>query len=214
MYRVIIFIALCLAVTGCATNHPQSVPDIDSKRHYTVKEEDNFHSIAFAFEITVSQLKQANPWLNTANIAAGMRLTIPSARSETPSVVVPQPGRFIWPLKQLDVSSDFGFRRGGLHTGIDLRASRGTQIYAAAAGEVVFSGRQNGYGHMVILDHGNDLQTVYSHNKHNLVYEGQQVQQGQLIASVGRSGRASGYHLHFEIRRDGKAVNPSNYLAR
>lgn len=210
MRVVVILAALCLSVIGCATYEPP--PDTDSSRHYIVKEQDNLHSIAFAFEITVSQLKDANPWMNTSRVTAGMRLTIPSISATTRLLSAPQPGRFIWPIKQFDVSSDFGYRKGSLHAGIDLQAPRGTEVYAAAAGEVVFSGRQNGYGRMVILDHGNDLQTVYAHNSDNLVYEGQYVKQGQLIASVGRSGRATGYHLHLEFRRNGKAVKPSEYL--
>ena len=203
---------LCFAVTACTTYH--APPNTNPSRHYIVKEQDNFYSIAFLFEITVSQLKEANPWLNPANIAAGMRLTIPSISPTTQLLSAPRPGRFIWPLKRFDVSSGFGYRNGSLHAGIDLQASRGTEIYAAAEGRVVFSGRQTGYGRMVILDHGIDLQTVYAHNRHNLVYEGQYVKQGQVIALVGRSGNASGDHVHLEFRREGKAVNPSEYLVQ
>ena len=212
MYQVVILTVLYLVVTGCATEHPR--PDIDAQPHYIVKQADNLHSIAFAFEISVSQLQEVNPWLHPADLAAGMRLTIPSTRSTDISAASLQPDRFIWPLKRPNVSSGYGFRKGAFHAGVDLRASRGTQIYAAAAGVVVFTGRQNGYGRILILDHGDNLQTVYSHNERNLVQEGQYVEQGELIASVGRTGRATGYHLHFEIRRNGKAVNPSDYLAR
>ena len=179
MYQVVILTLVYLVATGCATEYPR--PDIDSKPHYIVKERDNLHSIAFAFEISVSQLQEANPWLHPANLAAGMRLTIPSTRSTDISAASPQRDR-----------------KGAFHAGVDLRASRGTQVYAAAAGEVVFTGRQNGYGRILILDHGDNLQTVYSHNERNLVHEGQYVEQGELIASVGRTGRATGYHLHFE----------------
>src|SRR5210317_416462 len=108
MYQIILLAILCLCVTGCATYQSQADPDTDSKRHYIVKQQDNLHSIAFAFEITVSQLKQANPWLNTTEVATGMKLTIPFAEPTSQLSSAPRPGRFIWPLKRFDVSSDFG----------------------------------------------------------------------------------------------------------
>lgn len=212
MRKVTILLIACIGISACATS---DLPPLDNRSNdYTVKPQDNFYSIAFAFEITVEQLMAANPWLSPSNIAPGMRLTIPATGSSTPAAGSGQKVRFVWPLKRRKVSSDYGYRNGSLHAGIDLSAARGTRVYASAAGKVTFSGRQNGYGQMVVLDHGNGLQTVYAHNHHNLVSEGEFVRQGQTIASVGRSGNASGYHLHFEIRRSGTAVVPWDYLPR
>ena len=99
-----------------------------------------------------------------------------------------------------------------MDAGIDLTAPRGTSIYASAAGKIVFSGFQRRYGHIVVIDHGSGTETAYAHNSRNLVNKGQRVKQGQIIARVGRSGNATGYHVHFEYRRHGKAVNPVRHV--
>lgn len=210
MRAVSILIVICLSLVACATKPPPSVTS--TNKYYVVRPQDNFYSIAFAFELTVDQLRAANPWLSPSSIAPGMRLSIPQTGLSEPIKATGHPARFIWPLKRLDISSQYGYRSGSLHAGIDLRAPRGTDIHASAAGRVTLSSRQNGYGRMVIVDHGNGLQTVYAHNHRNYVGEGETVRQGQVIASVGRSGNATGYHVHFEMRRAGKAVNPLQYL--
>ena len=119
---------------------------------------------------------------------------------------------FIWPLNTINVSSRYGYRRGRLHAGIDLTAPRGTSIYASAAGKIVFSGYQRSYGYIVVIDHGGGTETAYAHNSRNLVDKGQRVKQGQTIARVGRSGNATGNHVHFEYRRYGKAVDPVRHV--
>ncbi len=204
MWKASSLIFVGLILSACAIYQPETVKA--TKRYYTVRTGDNFDSIAFAFEISTEQLKTANPWLSPSNISPGMRLTIPRDFTDN------QNSSFIWPLNNIDISSTFGYRNGDLHAGIDLRAHRGTEIYASAAGKVVFSGRRSGYGQMIVIDHGNGIETVYGHNNRNLVEVGQRVSQGQLVASVGRSGNATGYHVHFEIRRHGNAVNPISYL--
>lgn len=121
---------------------------------------------------------------------------------------------FIWPLQGTVTR---GFKQGGKHRhdGIDIAAPKGTPIMAAASGKVIFSDwGPGGYGRIVILRHDADLVTVYAHNHQNLVKVGQQVRRGDRIATVGRSGRATGYHLHFEIRRKTVPVAPYSYLAR
>ncbi len=111
-------------------------------------------------------------------------------------------------------SSGFGSRWGRNHNGVDLRAPSGTSIVAADAGKVVFSGwNSGGFGYLVKIDHGNGIETWYAHCSELLVKEGDVVNQGELIARVGNTGRSTGNHLHFEIRIDGKAVNPGNYIA-
>jgi len=207
MWKKYLLVFIVLAISACASSPPVVVKSL--KRYYIVKENDNFHSIAFAFEISIEQLRKANPWLSPNDISPGMRLTIPRASSSSYFV---GSGDFIWPLDRLEVSSGFGYRGGNLHTGVDLRAPRGTSIYASADGRVVFSGRKRGYGLMLIIEHGSGIETVYAHNDQNIVFPEQQVRQGQVIATVGRSGNATGYHVHFEIRRMGKAVNPVGYV--
>ena len=145
-----------------------------------------------------------------------MRLTLPTTQYQpltgSPAVTRNEQGQFIWPLTNIDVSSAYGMRHGRLHTGIDLRAPAGTAIKVSATGRVKFVGYKNGYGHIVVIDHGQGIETAYGHNRRNLVDEGQRVYQGQTIATVGKSGNATGYHVHFEIRHRGKALNPIRYL--
>ena len=120
-------------------------------------------------------------------------------------------GRFIWPVDGRVVSL-FGIRDGRRHDGIDISAPSGTPIRAAAGGKVVFAGSMRGYGNLILLRHPDDLFTAYSHNSVNSVRQGQSVKQGQLIGKVGRTGRATGPHLHFEIRNGQTARNPLFFL--
>lgn len=127
----------------------------------------------------------------------------------------------VWPLATDGaalVRSPYGDRihpRGGdlrFHSGLDLPASGGTPVYAAAAGTVIASGRAGAYGNRVVVDHGAGLQSLYAHHSRNLVAAGQRVRRGQVIALVGRTGNATGDHLHFELRwRDG-LVDPRTVL--
>lgn len=112
------------------------------------------------------------------------------------------------------VTSRFGPRSRNNHKGIDIGASRGTQIYAAAGGTVIVSqyGYNGGYGNYVIISHGNGVQTVYGHCYELKVSQGQYVSQGQLIATVGSTGNSTGNHLHLEIRVNGVVQDPQNYL--
>jgi len=96
----------------------------------------------------------------------------------------------------------------GTHKGVDLSAPMGSDIYAALDGQVVLSGRHKQYGNFVAVDHGNGVVTLYAHCSRNFVEEGQIVRRGQKIAEVGRTGNATGPHLHFELRLDGVPVNP------
>jgi murein DD-endopeptidase MepM/ murein hydrolase activator NlpD len=115
------------------------------------------------------------------------------------------------PIKGI-LTSIFGEQREGYyHKGIDLAANTGTKIQAALDGKVSFSGVADGYGKVIIIDHSDNLQTVYAHcNKLN-VSEGEQVLRGQIIAEVGNTGDSTGPHLHFEIRVDGVPIDPLGY---
>jgi len=118
-------------------------------------------------------------------------------------------------VNRVDISSRFGIRADRKHTGIDLRNPKGSPILAAAAGKVIFSGEgPSGYGNTVLIKHDNSVITVYAHNHANMVKENQTVRQGQQVAAVGRTGRATGNHLHFEIRLNRKPVDPELYLPR
>lgn len=112
------------------------------------------------------------------------------------------------------VTSRFGARWGRSHKGVDIGAPVGTTIYAAASGTVTVSqyGYNGGYGNYLMITHGNGVQTLYGHCTSLLVTVGTQVTQGQAIATVGSTGNSTGPHLHFEIRVNGIAQNPQNYV--
>lgn len=108
------------------------------------------------------------------------------------------------------VSAYFGDGRG--HRAVDLRSPNGTPIYAAASGKVVQAGWDGDYGYSIVIDHGNGLQTRYAHESDIFVSAGQTVSAGQEIGSVGKTGNASGYHLHFEILINGNRIDPAPSL--
>jgi murein DD-endopeptidase MepM/ murein hydrolase activator NlpD len=130
----------------------------------------------------------------------------------------PAEGRFRLPVEGQPTSS-FGMRlhpldqAERLHAGMDIAAPAGTPIQAAAAGQVVFSGTQAGYGNVVVIQHAEGYATLYAHNTANLMSVGTSVSQGQPIATVGSTGRATGPHLHFEVHKDGKHLDPTLLLA-
>ncbi|MGE4284156.1 MAG: peptidoglycan DD-metalloendopeptidase family protein, partial [Clostridia bacterium] len=110
------------------------------------------------------------------------------------------------------ITSRFGSRGREWHTGIDLAGNTGDPIYAADGGKVIFAGRQGNYGLLVRISHDNEYITYYGHCSKLLVQVGQRVAKGELIAKVGNTGRSTGPHVHFEVRKDGTPVNPLNYL--
>jgi murein DD-endopeptidase MepM/ murein hydrolase activator NlpD len=126
-------------------------------------------------------------------------------------------GQFIWPVTGR-LTSNFGYRRspiwGGrnFHTGIDIANSYGLPINAADSGEVIFSGWWDGYGKAVVIDHGRSTATLYGHMSRIYVSAGQTVSKGQVIGLLGSTGYSTGPHLHFEIRKNGKPVNPRPFL--
>lgn len=223
MPKFVYALILTFGVTGCSSF--QSYNELAPYQYYIVQTNDNIHSISFSFEITPGQLRHANPWLDPLHIAPGMKLQIPrdpghgkfvedNDDTQIASTTSHQGSQFsyIWPLRLIDVSSRYGRRHGRLHSGIDLRAPPGTPILAAADGRVKFSGYHRDYGHMIVIDHGNGIETAYAHNSRNVVSKGQIVKQGQIVARVGRTGNATGSHVHFEFRRHGRALNPVNHV--
>lgn len=135
----------------------------------------------------------------------------------------------LWPVETRTISSGWGprmrtrtvraknsrkkrVRYRGRHRGLDLTAPQGTDVYAALDGQVVTMGKHRQYGNYVVLDHGNGVVTLYAHHRFNLVQEGDVVHRGQKIAEVGRTGNATGPHLHFELRINGVHQNPLPYL--
>jgi murein DD-endopeptidase MepM/ murein hydrolase activator NlpD len=122
-----------------------------------------------------------------------------------------------WPVRGA-VNSEFGMRQSPwtsgmeFHSGLDIRASGGTAIYAPASGTVVLAGVHQEYGNAIIVDHGQDIRSLYGHLSRLNVQPGQRIERGGLIGWTGNTGRSSGPHLHYEILVRGQAVNPRAYL--
>jgi murein DD-endopeptidase MepM/ murein hydrolase activator NlpD len=135
----------------------------------------------------------------SAPMPATLVLSVPEFTSTAPA--------FLWPVEGT-LTSTFGRRTLGWHRGIDVMAPAGTAVVAAAPGLVVASSWQDRYGRVVKVAHENGFVSVYAHNAENLVDIGDWVAAGQTIARVGRTGRATAEHVHFEIRHDGLAYNP------
>jgi murein DD-endopeptidase MepM/ murein hydrolase activator NlpD len=112
------------------------------------------------------------------------------------------------------VRSDPFSGEGAMHTGVDISAPEGTPVHATADGIIIHSGWNGGYGRCVIIDHGNNYQTWYAHLSRTDVIEGQEIRQGEILGAVGSSGRATGSHLHYEVRIGSTPVNPYRFLAR
>lgn len=196
-----------------------------SPRHYTsgrgvyhtVKPGQTLYRISLTYDVPLKLVRSVNGITDPSQIKVGQKIFIPGV-SKVLHVKVIRPARIptysLLPVKG-NISSHFGVpRSGGRHTGVDISAPRGTPILATFAGIVTFSGKMRGYGNTIIIDHGNGIESLYGHNYKNLVSEGKNVYKDDQIALVGRSGNASGYHLHFEIRVNGKPIDPLAYLTR
>jgi murein DD-endopeptidase MepM/ murein hydrolase activator NlpD len=169
---------------------------------------------------------------STEDLLARMRPVVPPVSEAELAALLPtftpaDPDHLdlLWPVETRTISSAWGprmrtkmvrvrnqrkkrIRYRGRHKGVDLTAPMGTAIYAAMDGKVIMSARHRQYGNYVIIDHGNGVMTLYAHAKVTLVHEGDIVRRGQKIAEVGRTGNATGPHLHFELRVDGVQRNP------
>jgi murein DD-endopeptidase MepM/ murein hydrolase activator NlpD len=191
---------------------------------HIVKPGQTVWSIAREHSVSVEALIKANHLPPNAKLRVGQRLSIPltevqEGSQEPPSladITLDRPPAipavtFVRPVPG-PIVSPFGPRGHASHGGVDLRAERNDPIHAAAAGMVISSGWERAYGHVIKIWHPYDLMTVYAHNLENMVKVGDWVEQGQVIATVGSTGRATAPHLHFEIRLAGRKYNPAYWL--
>ena len=182
---------------------------------------------AYQYEAIIRQLEQTEREISAeiqraqAEAEARRRAAAAeeAARRAAQQQVRPSGGRMQWPVPgHYRVSSGYGNRSHPIrrtpefHTGVDIPAPNGTNIVAAESGVVIISGWRGGFGHTIVIDHGNGISTLYGHNSRNLVTEGQYVERGDVIGRVGSTGVSTGPHLHFEVRHNGRHVNPNSYL--
>lgn len=176
-------------------------------------------SIVEKYSTELSELKQTSEAVSSLYEQKKVvkKVTVSSTKVSSGKVATgkaPNVGiNFAYPVDSPNISSGYGARWGRTHKGLDFAESTGTNIYASAPGTVTFSGwNTGGFGYLVIISHGNGVQTYYAHCSSLVAKVGQNVSQGQLIAKVGNTGRSFGAHLHFEIRVNGVAYNPALYL--
>lgn len=187
---------------------------------HKVKEGQTISEISNDYKISVEKILETNDISKPKQLVAGKEIFIPGAKllPATKEYLLGGIG-FIRPVGNGWFSSGYGYRRDPFsneirfHTGVDLSAYQGTPIRASKGGKVTFSGWEQGYGYMVVIDHGDGYSTKYAHTMKNLVSQGMYVRQGQVIALVGNTGRSKGSHLHFEICKNGRQVNPASFIS-
>ncbi len=171
--------------------------------------------------VTVAELAKANGIDDPTRVVVGQVLQIPDARVEpkredapprrSVAPALPEGEHLRWPVRGV-LYARFGKKGKQPHDGIDLAAPEGTPVQTAAPGTVLYAGEQKAYGRIAIVEHEHGLITLYAHNRDLRVKTGQRVREGQVIATVGQSGKTSGPHLHFEVRKNGVPVDPLLFL--
>ncbi|MDR1049209.1 MAG: LysM peptidoglycan-binding domain-containing M23 family metallopeptidase [Synergistaceae bacterium] len=215
--------------------HPGTVLRIPNQDgiFYKFKNGDKIEAIAKRYHIALDKIRGVNPTTDLLSLKAGSEIFLPGAR---PEAIVEASGGgektaskgaagssskasrvYRWPVMG-KINSPFGWRRHPItrrrdfHTGLDIKAARGTVIRSAREGRVDYAGWMGGYGKVVVVGHGNGQSTLYAHCSTLLVKQGEKVSTGQNIARVGTTGRTTGPHLHFEVRNGNTPVNPLKYL--
>jgi murein DD-endopeptidase MepM/ murein hydrolase activator NlpD len=213
MRNFLLNIIIILFVASCSS--------MKSGQYVYVETPSHFKKVAKTYGVSVDELKNANPdksfqgkeWIfipSKVGIAYFLRDTFVVEDYRGLGT-----GRFLWPVPHFyKVSSSFGPRGRKHHDGIDIPAPKGTPIVAVDTGVVIYSDDGiRGYGNMIVVAHGDDIFTVYAHNRKNKVDKGDRVDKGEVIAEIGNTGRSTGPHLHFEIRVKNKVRNPAQFLS-
>lgn len=218
-------------IPGCSTR-VASPPSPTAKRtagfYHVVRPNENLFRIGKAYDVPFEELARLNAIRDASQIRVGQRIFIPGAARQLPvEIITPvetptvarnateseEPfGLLLLAPVNGTINSGFGQRGASFHDGIDIAAPEGSAIRAVEQGEVIYSDQLRGYGNIVIIRHEGGIVSVYAHNQTNLVREGQRVARGEEIAKVGSTGRVTGPHLHFEIRKNNTAQDPMHYL--
>ena len=236
------FMAMVLFFCSCLHYPSLPLPIGKSKGIYhTVRKNETLWRICRAYGVNMQDVAEINNIKEVSQIKAGDRIFIPGAtrvkwiplptttttiikhrtkrkktttswKRKTHGKIIKHTGMFQWPVRG-KIIKRFGVYNGLRHDGINIKASYGTPVKAAASGRVVFSDILQGYGNTIIIQHKNGYATIYANNSVNLVGKGKWVKRGQKIAQVGTStGKSRTAYLHFQIRRKNKPRNPLFYL--
>jgi len=233
---IVVTIAGAAWLGGCTPleHHARRSRAVTSSRsggvYHTVRKGETLWRISRTYGVSISEITEANG-LADFTIRTGQKLYVPGAskvretspitRTTREDVGEPTNAKLAWPLAGRGrgaVTSGFGNREDPIlgttefHKGIDIDGAREERVLAAQDGEVVFAGSMSGYGTVVMIDHAERLITVYAHLSREVVNLEDRVTQGQTIGYVGSTGRATGTHLHFEVRYKGVPVDPLDYL--
>ncbi|MFA6142252.1 MAG: LysM peptidoglycan-binding domain-containing M23 family metallopeptidase [Candidatus Omnitrophota bacterium] len=218
--KVLLTMLFISFLSGCASapTRPIATPPTSNIRgiHYTVRPGDTVWSISRMYGVDMDTILKANSIHDSSAIERGQVLIIPATlKPKEPRNLSYSSESFIWPVKGCTIASYGDKIDNAINKGIDIQAPDGASVTASRSGRVVYcDSHLKGFGKTVILDHGDNYQTVYSYNSEILVKVGDNVSRRDIIARVGRSGRAKEASLHFEIRKDGKPRNPMYYLSR
>jgi murein DD-endopeptidase MepM/ murein hydrolase activator NlpD len=221
----VFLIILLVFFSGCR----QSVAvrrEVRNGVYHTVERHQALWRICKTYGVDMDMVATINGIKDKNKIAVGQRIFIPgakkvlkvgiyiedvTARTRT-STVKYEKGKFLWPVEG-QITGTFGKDSKKKHKGIDIYAPLGTPIRAADKGKVVYSDNKvRGYGNLIIIEHKDSFFTIYAHNQVNLVQEEVRVERGDVIARVGHTGNAEGSHLHFEIRKGSKPLDPMRFL--
>lgn len=235
----ILFLSAFLLTNACSRHRVGTAryPSRPEKRierkgvYHVVERHQNLYRICKTYGVDIKEVASLNGIVDPSKIQVGQRIFIPGAKRVLKVEIViddvaaesggmgtggPKTAYkkmdFVWPVEG-KISDLFEGNETKRHQGIDISAPLNTPIKASYDGKVIYSGDTiRGYGNLIILRHSEEYVTVYAHNQVNLVEEGTWVEKGQIIGRVGKTGRASGPHLHFEIRINNRAVDPLLYL--
>ena len=187
-------------------NPARSSPGEEKGIYHLLRRGQTLYSLSRVYGVPLATLAEVNGIEDPTRIPAGRLLFVPGATRplDLPSPAAPL---LTWPITGRVTSPFQAGKRLG-HEGIDIDGVMGQEVRAAAAGRVVYTGAQRGYGEMIVIDHGGGISTLYAHTSRFLVEADAVVEAGDPVAEVGRSGNARGAHLHFEVRRDGRPVDP------
>lgn len=217
--KIIYLLALAaalVALSACVTS------TTTAGVYHTVKKGQTLWRIAKTYGVDMQTIAEYNDIYDKSRIYAGQEIFIPGAEKQlevgiykvegdgTGDIVVHR-GMFVWPTEGV-VYSLFGVRWGQMHSGLDISANSGTPVLAGRDGTVAYAGRKGGYGNLVILQHGDGYETYYGHLSVISVKVGDRITAGKRIGLVGSTGKSTGPHLHFEVRKDNKVRNPLFFL--